>query len=85
MYKPAQLHYFCVCTSSYCYHGPELKDFGVLRRVIFAVVHLPADMPQFWSVVAQFASAGSKSDLQPESVKIAVENLKIINEKVFFY
>lgn len=90
MYKPAQLHFF-VCVRAHVLLAIasmdllplELKDFGVLRRVIFAVVHLPADMPQFWSVVAQFASAGSKSDLQPESVKIAVENLKIINEKVF--
>ena len=61
----------------------ELQDFGVLRRVIFAVVHLPPEMPHLWSVIAQFASSGCKYNLQPEAVKIAVENLKLINEKVF--
>lgn len=58
---------------------PELQDISVLRRVIFAVGYLPEDMPLYWEVVAQFAS----SDIKPDSIKIAVENLKMINNKVF--
>ena len=64
---------------------PEVLDVAVLRRIIFAVVHLPKDLPQYWSVVAWFASQGSPSgkSLQPDSVKIAVENLQMINERAF--
>ena len=61
---------------------PELQDLAVLRRIIFAVAQLPKDMPQYWTVVTRFASLGDKS-LQPESVKVAVENLYFINERAF--
>ena len=64
---------------------PELHDVAVLRRVIFATVYLPKDLPQYWSVVAWFASYGSSKGkgLSPDTVKIAVENLCMINEKAF--
>ena len=62
---------------------PELQDISVLRRVIFAVGYLPEDMPLYWSVVSQFASIGSKNVIKPEAIKIAVENIKIINDTVF--
>lgn len=38
--------------------------------------------PNYWSVVTQFASQGSQS-LQPQSVKIAVDNLVSVDEKAF--
>ena len=64
---------------------PELQDVAVLKRILFAAVHLPRDLPHYWSVVTQFASQGSPSgqSLQPESVKIAVKNLQSVNEKAF--
>ena len=64
---------------------PELQDVAVLKRILLAAVHLPRDLPHYWSVVTQFASQGSPSgqSLQPESVKIAVENLQSVNEKAF--
>ena len=61
----------------------ELQDVTTLRRIIFAAVHLPKDLPQYWSIVAMFASRGSKKVLQPESVRIAIENLWINNENAF--
>ena len=45
--------------------------------------YLPEDMPLYWSVVSQFASIGSKNVIKPEAIKIAVENIKIINDTVF--
>jgi len=60
----------------------EVLDVAVLRRILFASVHLPRDLPHYWSTIAQFASLTGKS-LQPESVKIAVENLQSVNEKAF--
>ena len=64
---------------------PELQDLTVLRRIIFAAVYLPRELPQYWSVVALFASQGISTGkpLLPTSVKIAVENLQVINEKAF--
>ena len=62
--------------------APELQDLTVLRRLIFAVVYLPKDLPQYWSVVGKFASQGGK-DLEPEIVRLAVENLRLLNEQAF--
>ena len=59
----------------------ELQDVAILRRIIIAAVYLPRGLPHYWSVVAQFA--GGNQSIQPESVRVAVENLPIINEGVF--
>ena len=63
----------------------EFHDVTVLRRLIFASVYLPKDIPKYWSVIAWFVSHGSLKGktLSPDSVKIAVENLQVINEKAF--
>ena len=60
---------------------PELRNVAVLR-ILFAAVYLPTDLPNYWSVLTQFASQGNFS-LQPQLMKIAVENLKSLNEKAF--
>jgi len=60
----------------------KLQDLSVLRRLIFAVVYLPKDLPQYWSVVGEFASQGDKG-LEPEVVRLAVENLRLLNEQAF--
>lgn len=61
---------------------PELHDVAILRRVLFAAVYLPRNLPDYWLAVTRFASLGGSS-LHHESVKVAVENLEIINEKAF--
>ena len=61
---------------------PELHDVAILRRILFASVYVPKDLPDYWLAVTNFASQGGLS-LQPQSVKIAVENLTSINEKAF--
>lgn len=61
---------------------PELQDLALLRQIPFAAVYLPRDFPNYWSEVTQFASQGSQS-LQPQSVKIAVDNLESVDEKAF--
>ena len=61
---------------------PELHDVAILRRILFASVYVPKYMPDYWLAVTNFASQGGLS-LQPQSVKITVENLKSINEKAF--
>ena len=61
---------------------PELQDVTILRRILFASAYLPRDLPNYWLAIAHFASHGGLS-LEYQSVKIAVENLKSINEKSF--
>ena len=34
----------------------EVQDPTILRRIIFAAVYLPTELPQYWSVVTEFAS-----------------------------
>ncbi len=59
----------------------ELQDTAILRRIIFAAAYLPRGLPHYWSVVGQFA--GGNQSIQPEVVRVAVENLEILNEGVF--
>ena len=61
---------------------PEFRDFGVFRRLIFVASQLPEDVPQYWELVARFASQGMQQctvGLQPESVKLVIENLKALD------
>lgn len=62
---------------------PELKDVTVLRRIIFASVYLPKFVPNYWSIVSQFALQHDSLKVNVESVKTALENLQVINEKAF--
>jgi hypothetical protein len=60
----------------------EIQDLAILRRIIFASAYLPKDLPQYWSIVSVFASQG-RQVLQLESVRIAVENIQVLNDKAF--
>ena len=65
---------------------PEFPDVGVFRRMIFAATQLPEDVPQYWELVARFASQGmqkSAACLQSESVKLVIENLKALYPQAF--
>ena len=63
----------------------EIQDLTVVRRIIFAVAYLPKDFPHYWSVVSESASrtCTSANDLQPDVVRLAVENLQFMNAKAF--
>ena len=63
----------------------EIQDVTVLRRIIFAVAYLPKEFPHYWLVVSEFANRACKSTniLQPDVVRLAVENLQYVNEKAF--
>lgn len=38
-----------------------ISDVSVLRRLLFAVVHLPKDLPNFWGVAVEFATKEKES------------------------
>ena len=60
----------------------ELRDPGILRRLVFAVVYLPRDLPHYWSIVTQFVGIESEG-AKAESVRVAVENLEVLNSAAF--
>ena len=64
----------------------EIRDnIAVLRRIIFASVHLPKELPGYWSIISKFASQETDKEktIQPESVRIAIDNIKLLNDKAF--
>ena len=61
------------------------EDVCVLRRLLFAVVFLSPELPMFWGVVVEFATAGrvSKLSVTLEQVKAIVENIHALNSAAF--
>jgi hypothetical protein len=61
------------------------EDVSVLRRLLFAVVFLSPELPLFWGVVVEFATAGkvSKLSVTPDQVKAIVENIHALNSAAF--
>ena len=54
------------------------SDLSVLRRILFAAVHLPPEMPKYWEAIAQFSKKVGASQ-----VKTLVENIRFLNEATF--
>ena len=61
----------------------EFQDLSLLRRLLFAVTHLPKDLPQYWSVVEKFVSQGKVDSFKPEKCRLVAENLQLLNERAF--
>lgn len=62
-----------------------IQDVSVLRRLLFAAVFLSPELPMFWGVVVEFATAGevSKSCITPEQAKVLIENIQALNVAAF--
>lgn len=56
------------------------KDVSVLRRMLFATVHLPREMPHYWETISLFSSQGKVTVTQ---VKVLMENMQALNKKAF--
>ena len=57
-----------------------LRDPAVLRRLMFAAVFLPKELPDYWSGITQFI--GQEAETK-ESVRVAVENLDVLHSAAF--
>ena len=55
------------------------SNITVIRRILFAVAHLPEDMPNIWQTLKSF----SKAELPVSELKVAVENLQYLNKAAF--
>lgn len=51
----------------------------VLRKIMFAVHHLPRDTPSYWRTVKEFA----KAEVSINELQTAVENLEYLNQAAF--
>ncbi len=60
----------------------SFSELSVLRRLIFAIVSLPKDLPDLWNIAIKFA-AGENVHLSESDVKIAIENLKEMDAAAF--
>ena len=60
------------------------SDLGLVRTIVFASVYLPKDTPDYWSKVTVFVTNKEGSqDILPSTVKTMVENLQLLNDRVF--
>lgn len=48
----------------------QLQDVLVLRRLFFAAVYLPKDLPQYWSIVGNCLSESNDVTLEPEKCRL---------------
>ena len=55
-------------------------ESAAVQRLIFAANYLPPDLPDYWNIVANFASS---KNVTSQSAKIAMENLKVIDPEAF--
>lgn len=60
----------------------HFKDVSILRKIIFAIVHLPKDTPNYWELVLQFAMKKPPS-ISIDKFKVLVENLQELDATAF--
>ena len=51
-------------------------------RKMFATAQLPTDMPNYWEVIAQFASS-TRLQFSKGDVQLLMQNLRFLNEAVY--
>lgn len=54
-------------------------NIGVLRKILFAAVFLPQDMPKYWETIKVF----SRAELPVSELQSAVQNLQYLNKAAF--
>ncbi len=62
-----------------------ISDVSVLRRLLFAVVHLPQDLPNLWGVAVEFATKGKESinAINSQQAKMFMENMHSLDGAAF--
>jgi hypothetical protein len=53
-----------------------------VRKMLFATAQLPTDMPNYWEVIAQFASS-TRLQFSKGDVQLLMQNLRCLNEAAF--
>jgi hypothetical protein len=63
----------------------HLKDVSVLRRLLFAASNLPHDVPNFWGIVVEFATAGKvqRNSIDSDTAAALIDNVRSFDERAF--
>ena len=63
----------------------QLKDVSVLRRLLVAASYLPSEIPNFWGIAVEFATAGKvqRNSIDADTAAALVENIRTFDEKAF--
>ena len=62
-----------------------ISDVSVLRRLLFAAVHLPQDLPNIWGVAIEFAVKGkeSRNAINSQQAQMFMENIQSLDDAAF--
>ena len=62
-----------------------INDVSVLRRLLFAVIHLPQDLPNLWGVAVEFATNGkeSRDAINAQQAQLFMENMRSLDVAAF--
>ena len=63
--------------------GSVVPDVSILRRLLFASVHIPKEMPHYWEEVTAFAFGSADKAPKPTEVKVLMENIELLDQKAF--
>ena len=63
----------------------HLKDVSVLRRLLFAATYLPHELPNFWGVAVEFATAGKveRNTIDRDTAAALIENIQSFDARAF--
>lgn len=61
----------------------RISNVSVLKRMLFACTFLPQDHPRYWEVVSKFASECNRDTIDPQTTRLMMENLQLLNSKAF--
>lgn len=61
----------------------QVKKVSVLRKIIFALVNLPDDLPNLWDVVVQFATKDEDYSIPSNDIKMLMENIQELDSAAF--
>ena len=59
----------------------HVKEVSVLRRLLFCAAQLNPEVPNFWTLVVQFALDGKQGTIGPDIAAALVKNLEKIDPK----
>ena len=64
--------------------GEHLENPSMLRKILFATVNLPNDLPDYWKIVSHFIANGADDNLATSTnLQALVENLQHLDKDVF--
>lgn len=61
----------------------SVPDVTVLRRLLFAAVHIPKSAPRYSELVTAFAYEACEEKPSPDQTRVLLENLEFLSEKAF--